>query len=819
MVSKKIKEYTQLFLSIFYIFMAVLADVLVLEELEKYQLFYFGIYMTLLYDNLIKGSSVLLSCLSFSVMLLFFSFKHIEKSEDTITACSHVVLCFLKGYLVFTDNQSEILTKDKEKEKWLHIFNEIIPGIFILMKVKKEKFSSATMLNLDNTKKNCIKTDFINKKGKEKYGLKDISSIFDFFRQTFIIQPKNNEKKIMLKPESYFQILKSWLKSYDCFGKEAQEQKNQNVGYNRPMGKKMSIKQSIFSWDEYYYILIILNDENLEDQVETLKEINIKKNNLLASVTHDLRSPLNGILAFIKNAQECSDYDQRYMYLEYARVNGELLLSLINDILDYSSFINDKFRLIKEKFELKKIIDEVLTLVTSQANLKNILIKKQIDFSENVIFHSDARRIKQILINFFTNSIKFTLRGYIKLRVQKTLDENIYKFTIRDTGTGISKENLKKLSQPFSTFDSQEGLNKYGVGLGLNICKKVISLLGPKDFFKITSKEGIGTKVTFFLYNNLDDLDKRSKSDISSLMFDPLLNSPQRRKKNNSFDEKEQINIEMKLAEKSKSFITNLQKEKDEVKEKFSPTPSSSEIIPSKRKGEDNEQTSNYSQNFSSSLNSSNGSETNEESYQVQKIPLIEKNFSLSSPSRYKSFENKIEVKNKPNLNFLLVDDNPFNNLVMSNYLSKSRSINASYECASNGEECVSKFKARNFIKRQNLFEPHKIICNYYDFILLDCIMPIKNGFEAAQDIYQLISTGDYYTPFIIGISGLEENSKLDLVMKLDVMDGFLQKPVTEGELMAKINEFMAGKFSPRTNFNTPTKQTTSLTAKQKSEH
>ena len=140
-----------------------------------------------------------------------------------------------------------------------------------------------------------------------------------------------------------------------------------------------------------------------------------------------------------------------------------------------------------------------------QAEMKQLQIKIVNNMDPMFILQSDRRRLSQLLINLLGNSIKFTSKGFIKLKICKTYFRNVIKFEIKDTGVGIKPEILPQLFKPFATFDTETGLNKYGIGLGLNICKMIVSLLGPCDSLFVSSVYHTGTKFGFLLFTNIKE--------------------------------------------------------------------------------------------------------------------------------------------------------------------------------------------------------------------------------------------------------------------------------------------------------------------------
>lgn len=232
-------------------------------------------------------------------------------------------------------------------------------------------------------------------------------------------------------------------------------------------------------------------------------ESNIFKDKMLSSICHDLRSPINGLLHFIKSAQETDDEEIRSRYFEFAIVNTNLLFNMVNDILDLTLLSQGLLKLNKERFPLKSVIEEVIELMRLQAMSKGIELLID-NIMPGLLLYSDSRRIKQVLINIIGNAIKFTFAGFVKLKVRKINSGNLIKIEVSDTGVGIEANLLKGISKPFVS-NGDLRVNPNGIGLGLYYSKLIIGHLGPYKGIFIYSEEGKGTKFGFLLNTSLEE--------------------------------------------------------------------------------------------------------------------------------------------------------------------------------------------------------------------------------------------------------------------------------------------------------------------------
>lgn len=259
-------------------------------------------------------------------------------------------------------------------------------------------------------------------------------------------------------------------------------------------------------------LALIFTDITERNLVVTLQDNNDYKNRLLASVSHELRTPLNASLNFIQAAIEDKQLPPhiREEYLMPSLTSNQILLHLINDILDFSQMSANKLRLIYETCNIKKTLNECVSLMKLQATRKGIELVLNVNIqTHSAKFTTDHNRVKQILLNLLSNAVKFTLHGTINLNATLRDDMNygkVLQIEVKDTGIGISDEGKKKLFRSFEKIELGEKafLNSTGVGLGLVISNNLVMMLGPDEQanpIKIESEEDKGTKFSFWIVN------------------------------------------------------------------------------------------------------------------------------------------------------------------------------------------------------------------------------------------------------------------------------------------------------------------------------
>ena len=222
------------------------------------------------------------------------------------------------------------------------------------------------------------------------------------------------------------------------------------------------------------------------------------KSVFLANMSHELRTPMNGIMGMtalaLRRATDPVQIDQ----LTKSTQASKHLLSIINDILDISRIEAGKLTLEEKDFQLSQVIDEVLTLHSDQAFAKGLVLHREISGTLPAMLCGDALRLRQTLINFIDNAIKFSRHGRIDVRAD-TVEEDGYSVLLRiavsDQGIGITPEQQAKLFQPFSQADDSTTRKYGGTGLGLIISRRLARLMGGD--VGVISEAGIGS--TFWI--------------------------------------------------------------------------------------------------------------------------------------------------------------------------------------------------------------------------------------------------------------------------------------------------------------------------------
>ncbi|MBE9227408.1 response regulator [Phormidium sp. LEGE 05292] len=224
------------------------------------------------------------------------------------------------------------------------------------------------------------------------------------------------------------------------------------------------------------------------------------KDEFLANMSHELRTPLNSILGLTETLLEelfGSLTDQQRQFIQTIEQSGEHLLGLINDILDLAKIESGKMELQLRSVELHSVCASSLKFVRQQARHKKIQLSCEIDPNISEI-EADERRLLQVLVNLLSNAVKFTPdRGRVELEVRMKSEQQAVEFQVKDSGIGISPENLNQIFQPFIQLESSLSRRYDGTGLGLSIVKRIVELHGGS--IRVDSQVGRGSCFTVTL--------------------------------------------------------------------------------------------------------------------------------------------------------------------------------------------------------------------------------------------------------------------------------------------------------------------------------
>jgi len=495
--------------------------------------------------------------------------------------------------------------------------------------------------------------------------------------------------------------------------------------------------RELYNLSKNLEIVVSARTQELEiSQGEAIKANNAKSQ-FLANMSHEIRTPLNGIIGLLTILKKSHLGTVEKEYLHLIEQSSELLLSVINDILEFSKIEAGKIEIEKRDFNLVNAVEDIAHVMASQAFRRKLNFYLFIDPNISNQLVGDEVRIKQVLFNLIGNAIKFTPTGSISLTLDldstSSGDCDVIRFSIKDSGIGIPENKVATIFQPFNQADISDTRKYGGSGLGLSISKQIVSALGGD--LKVKSEEAHGSEFYFTLNlkrgvkatsyssilkskvvqarstylvtqddqvaNSLKTLFKTTKNTvvISKSLSDTLLAL--------SNIEPSMLLVDYKLL----NNLTNIEKEKLTLtveKDRailvlLAPNEANLEI--SEKYGYLRAKTLNLPiriTEFSKILDLT--------------VKDIKK---LGDPELRVTKTSPIEAAElKKNFNILLVEDNLINQQVMQSMLTY---CGYQYQLAVNGEEAVKMATSKK-----------------YDLILMDCQMPIKDGYDATQEIRQI---------------------------------------------------------------------------------
>ena len=260
------------------------------------------------------------------------------------------------------------------------------------------------------------------------------------------------------------------------------------------------------------FFSVFVETRNSADSLSTIKkdiEYNAYKRSqktLLASISHELRTPINAILGLDEMIMRESTEDKIRSYAHDIQSSGNILLSLVNDLLDYSKLESGKKELRPEEYETLTLLRDVLVVARTRAAEKKLLFLVHISPDIPVRLYGDDGALRQVLLNILSNAVKYTEKGQVDFTVEcKKYGKHVdITFKVKDTGIGIKKGDISKVTVPFLRLDEKKNKSIPGTGLGMSITDNLLKLMNST--LHIESEYGVGSEFSFVVRQDIQDV-------------------------------------------------------------------------------------------------------------------------------------------------------------------------------------------------------------------------------------------------------------------------------------------------------------------------
>ena len=243
--------------------------------------------------------------------------------------------------------------------------------------------------------------------------------------------------------------------------------------------------------------LLKTTNQALEQAKAAAEAANLAKSAFLATMSHEIRTPMNGVLGMVNLLRRSALNEKQRHYLDNIQSSGEHLLAIIDDILDFSKIEAGKIQLASDDFSLGELVHDAWSLMGERLHAKGLESKTDCN-RLGLILRGDKTRLKQALVNYLGNAVKFTDTGSITLacRIENETDTDcLLRFEVRDTGIGMTEEQQARIFNAFEQADGSTSRKYKGTGLGLTITQRIVQLMGGET--GVTSSPGAGS--TFWL--------------------------------------------------------------------------------------------------------------------------------------------------------------------------------------------------------------------------------------------------------------------------------------------------------------------------------
>lgn len=523
----------------------------------------------------------------------------------------------------------------------------------------------------------------------------------------------------------------------------------------------------------------------LEKAKDDAEKATAMKSNFLANMSHEIRTPMNGVLGFIQLLKETNLTLEQEDFIMNAQKSSEMLLDIINDVLDFSKIEADKLQIDNTSFDIRSVVEDVTLLGASNARRKGLDVSSLICSDVPLKVFGDPGRVKQILNNLVGNAIKFTNEGEVVIyvnQISEDKDSALLSFKVKDTGIGIEEDKLNVIFQAFTQADASMTRKFGGTGLGLSISNKLADLMNGSIHVESKINEGSAFTLTLPFVKD-KSIGNELNSSITSLSGARILvvdSNPTSTKIidyylneanctiYNAYSAEEALNIinqenqnmsviliDCKMQDMGENELSYLIKQNEFSKDVplilYTSLAKRGDAILAKEKGFSGYITKPIKKN---------------ELIEIIATAVNEKKENTQAQFVTKHFIKEYKFNSRAKI--LIVEDSEINCKLILKILNNHGLFP---DLVFNGKEAIEAFMSKK-----------------YDLILMDCQMPILDGYEATKAIRKLEEDSKRVPIIAMTANALSKDE--DKCYEVG-MDDYVSKPINVDELLSLIGKYL----------------------------